>query len=75
MVEAIPKHVRCTALSVGYNLAQAAFGGTVPMIAVTLIAVTGNILVPAIYLSCCAVVSFIVISITHMAAEEAEQTV
>ena len=73
MVEAIPKHVRCTALSVGYNIAQAAFGGTVPMIAVVLISETGYILAPALYLSACALVSFAVISMTHMTREEAEQ--
>jgi MHS family proline/betaine transporter-like MFS transporter len=74
MVEAIPKHVRCTALSVGYNLAQAAFGGTVPMVAVSLIAATGYILVPSLYLVLCALVSFVVIAMTHMTQEEAEHT-
>jgi MHS family proline/betaine transporter-like MFS transporter len=72
MVEALPKHVRCTALSVGQNLAQACFGGTVPLIAVYLISTTGYSLAPAIYLTATAVVSFIVILATEPASEEAE---
>ncbi len=35
MVEALPKHVRCTGLLIGYNVVQAAFGGTEAMIAIT----------------------------------------
>ena len=60
-VESLPKHVRCTALSSGYNLAQALFGGTVPMVAVGLIAATHYPLAPSIYLTAAAVLSFLVI--------------
>jgi MHS family proline/betaine transporter-like MFS transporter len=70
MVEALPKHVRCTGLSVGQNLAQALFGGTVPLIAVYLIGATGYSLAPALYLAGTAVVSFIVILTTEAAPEE-----
>jgi MHS family proline/betaine transporter-like MFS transporter len=59
MVEAFPKHVRCSGLSVGYNLAQSIFGGTVPMVAVFLIAESGDNLAPAFYLAMAAVVSFV----------------
>jgi MHS family proline/betaine transporter-like MFS transporter len=65
MVEALPKHVRCTALSFGQNLAQAVFGGTVPMVAVALIGATGNPLAPALYLAGAGVVSFMVVLITN----------
>jgi MHS family proline/betaine transporter-like MFS transporter len=65
MVEALPKHVRCTALSFGQNLAQAVFGGTVPMVAVALIGATGNPLAPALYLAGAGVVSFAVVLITN----------
>ena len=65
MVEALPKHVRCTALSFGQNLAQACFGGTVPMVAVALIGATGNPLAPALYLAVAASVSFCVALITN----------
>ena len=71
MVEALPKHVRCTALSFGQNLAQACFGGTVPMVAVVLIGATGYPLAPALYLAAAGVVSFAVVLITNVLPEEA----
>jgi len=70
MVEALPKHVRCTALSFGQNLAQACFGGTVPMVAVALIGFTGYPLAPAIYLAAASVVSFCVVLITNALPED-----
>lgn len=57
MVEAFPKHVRCAGLSVGYNLALSIFGGTVPMVAVYLIAETGHSLAPSWYLAIAAAIS------------------
>ncbi len=57
MVEAFPKHVRCSGLSVGYNLAMSIFGGTLPMVAVYLIAETGNAVSPAWYLVIAAAIS------------------
>jgi MHS family proline/betaine transporter-like MFS transporter len=58
MVEAFPKHVRCSGLSVGYNLALSIFGGTVPVVAVFLISRTDDILSPAYYLAAAGAVSF-----------------
>lgn len=72
-VEALPKHVRCTALSSGYNLAQALFGGTVPMVAVALIKATGDRLAPAWYLSGAAVVSFLVVLTCNMLTDDGER--
>jgi MHS family proline/betaine transporter-like MFS transporter len=72
MVEALPKHVRCTSLSFGQNFAQACFGGTVPMVAVALIGATGYALAPALYLALAGVVSFIFVAITDVLPEEAE---
>jgi MHS family proline/betaine transporter-like MFS transporter len=72
MVEALPKHVRCTSLSFGQNFAQAVFGGTVPMVAVALVGATGYKLAPAIYLAAAALVSFFVVLITNVLPEEAE---
>ena len=69
-VEALPKHVRCTALSFGTNLAQAVFGGTVPMVAVALISATGYRLAPSIYLAAAAVISFLVVLTMRTAPEE-----
>jgi MHS family proline/betaine transporter-like MFS transporter len=71
MVEALPKHVRCTSLSFGQNFAQAIFGGTVPMVAVALIGATGYPLAPAVYLAAAGVVSFFVVLITNVLPEEA----
>ncbi len=63
--------MRCTALSSGYNLAQALFGGTVPMVAVALIAATHYPLAPSLYLTAAAVLSFLVILTWRKAPEEA----
>jgi len=42
MCEMFPHHVRVSAVSIGYGLAYAIFGGTAPAIAVWLISRTGN---------------------------------
>jgi MHS family proline/betaine transporter-like MFS transporter len=73
MVEALPKHVRCTALSFGQNLAQALFGGTVPMVAVALVSETGYTLAPSLYLATAGIVSFFVVLATNVLPEEAGQ--
>jgi MHS family proline/betaine transporter-like MFS transporter len=59
LVEAFPKHVRCSGLSIGYNLATSVFGGTVPLVAVFLIKVTGNPLAPSFYLVMAGAVSLL----------------
>jgi len=71
MVEALPKHVRCTSLSFGQNFAMAVFGGTVPMASVALIAATGYPLAPALYLAAAGAVSFLVVLITNALPEAA----
>jgi MHS family proline/betaine transporter-like MFS transporter len=63
MVEAFPKHVRCSGLSVGYNLALSVFGGTVPMVAIFLITTTGDFLSPAYYLALAAAISFTMVTV------------
>jgi MHS family proline/betaine transporter-like MFS transporter len=50
LVEALPREVRCTALSVSYNLSVGLFGGLAPMAATWLIRRTGDEIVPAIML-------------------------
>ena len=72
MVEALPKHVRCTSLSFGQNFAMAIFGGTVPMVSVALISATGYPLAPSLYLAGAALVSTLVVLITNVLPEEAE---
>jgi MHS family proline/betaine transporter-like MFS transporter len=57
MVEAFPARVRCTALSVGYNLAMGLLGGTTPLVAAYLIERSHNDLSPAFYIMAAAAVS------------------
>lgn len=48
--------VRCSSLSIGYNLAVAIFGGTAPLVATTLVAATGWQAAPGLYFAATAVV-------------------
>ncbi len=59
--EIFPTKVRYTALSIGYNIAVAIFGGFAPFIATWLIKVTGSNLAPAYYLIAAAVITFVVV--------------
>jgi MHS family proline/betaine transporter-like MFS transporter len=43
--------LRCSSLSIGYNLATAIFGGTAPLIATTLVSMTGWQAAPGLYLA------------------------
>lgn len=51
MAELTPWRVRCTVLSVGYNVGLALLGGTTPLVAAWLVTRTGFSLAPAVYLS------------------------
>ena len=57
MVEVFPTRVRLTALSLGYNVNFAIFGGTAPILATWLITVTGDKTAPAWYLMAVAAIS------------------
>ncbi len=59
--ELFPTRVRYTALSIGYNVAVAIFGGFAPFISTWLIQLTGSNLAPGYYLMAAATISFIVI--------------
>lgn len=48
--EQFPTESRSSSLGLAYNMGNAAFGGTAPLVIAALIGVTGNILVPAYYL-------------------------
>lgn len=61
LTEMFPRRVRVSALSVGYNISLAIFGGTTPLIATWLIARSHSDLSIAWYLIGCAVVSFLVL--------------
>ena len=47
--EILPTRVRYTALSIGYNIAVAVFGGFAPFFAQSLIDITGSKLAPSYY--------------------------
>jgi MHS family proline/betaine transporter-like MFS transporter len=59
MAELAPWRVRCTVLSVGYNISLAILGGTTPMVAAWLVSRTGFHLAPAVYLTAAAAVTFV----------------
>ncbi|MEP6887739.1 MAG: MFS transporter [Nitrospirales bacterium] len=61
VVTLFPTAQRYTGLSAGYNIAAALFGGTAPLVATLLIAWSGNILSPSLYLSLCALIALSVI--------------
>jgi MFS transporter, MHS family, proline/betaine transporter len=61
IAELFPTEVRASALSVGYNIAVAAFGGTAPFIATYLISATGNNLSPTYYVIACAIITTLVL--------------
>ncbi len=61
MVEMTPPAVRCSAISIGYNLCVGVLGGTTPMVATWLIKETGDTYSPAWYLMGAAVISLTVV--------------
>jgi MHS family proline/betaine transporter-like MFS transporter len=61
--------VRYTALSIGYNIAVAVFGGFAPFIATWLISVTGSNLAPSYYLIAAAMMFLVVLRIRETAFE------
>ncbi len=70
LVELFPTHVRYTALSFPYNLANALVGGTAPLVATSLIKWTGSLLAPAGYL----IVIALIVSISATWFKETKNT-
>lgn len=60
MIELFPARIRMSAVSIGYNLGFAVFGGTAPFVATYLIDITGDKLSPSYYLILSALISLIV---------------
>ncbi|MGW9550524.1 MFS transporter [Citricoccus zhacaiensis] len=60
-VEMFPARVRYTGASISYNLAFTIFGGTAPLVATGLIALTGNEIAPAWYILAVTVLAFAVL--------------
>ena len=61
VVENFPPPARYTGLSLGYNLGNGFLGGTIPIIAEWLVSYTHIIISPAIYVSICAVITWLVV--------------
>ncbi|HEX5385525.1 MAG TPA: MFS transporter [Gemmatimonadales bacterium] len=59
MAELAPWRVRCTVLSVGYNLSVALLGGSTPMVAAWLVSRTQVALAPGVYLAIAAATSLV----------------
>jgi MHS family proline/betaine transporter-like MFS transporter len=57
MVELFPTRTRYSGVAIGYNAGQAILGGTAPLIATGLIELSGNNLLPAVYLVICSVMA------------------
>jgi MHS family proline/betaine transporter-like MFS transporter len=66
--EIFPTRVRYTALSIGYNIAVAIFGGFAPFIATFLVRVTDNSHAPAVYVIIAAIITLIVLVRTRETA-------
>jgi proline/betaine transport protein TphA len=58
LAELFHVRMRNTSMALGYNLSQGFFGGTAPLIAILLVAKTGNHYSPSFYLIFCAIVSW-----------------
>jgi MFS transporter, MHS family, proline/betaine transporter len=59
MVEAFPARVRCSAVSIGYNLCLGIIGGTTPLVATWLIQRSHDDLSPAYYVMASAAISLV----------------
>lgn len=64
LAELFPTKVRYSGFAVSFNLANAIFGGTAPLIATWLIATSGNLLAPGWYLMIVAVVALIAVAVS-----------
>ena len=60
MVEITPREVRCSAISIGYNLCVGVLGGMTPMVATWLIQRTHHDLAPAYFMTAAALISLVV---------------
>src|SRR6185369_8633433 len=75
MVEATPRAVRCSAISIGYNLCVGLLGGISPLVATWLIQRTHDDLTPAYYVMGAALISLVVaVELPKTASTEGEPT-
>jgi len=62
LVEAAPAQVRCTAVSLGYNLCQGVIGGLTPLVATWLVERTGDEIAPAFLIMASAAVTAVTLT-------------
>jgi MHS family proline/betaine transporter-like MFS transporter len=75
MVEATPRAVRCSAISIGYNLCVGLLGGISPLVATWLIQRTHDDLTPAYYVMGAALISLVAaVELPKTASTEGEAT-
>jgi MHS family proline/betaine transporter-like MFS transporter len=65
MYAQLPKHLRCTVLSLGFNLGVGVVGGLTPLIATLLIEKTQDVLAPGWYLAAAAALSLVALLFTR----------
>ncbi|NMR31508.1 MFS transporter [Arthrobacter sp. SF27] len=70
LAEMFPTRVRYSGFAVSFNLSNALFGGTAPMMATLLIAATANNLAPAFYLVAAAIISLVAVSLSRETSNE-----
>lgn len=61
LVEMAPTKLRCSTVSMGYNISMAVFGGTTPIVATYLVSRTGDDFMPVYYVMAATIVSLFVI--------------
>jgi MHS family proline/betaine transporter-like MFS transporter len=61
LIELLPTHIRCSGVSVPFNIGNALFGGTGPFVATYLIHATGKPVAPSFYLMLAGVVMFLIV--------------
>lgn len=59
MIEQVDTSLRCTSVGFGYNLGQALFGATAPMVNMMLIKQFDNVMMPSFYLMFTAIIAFV----------------
>jgi MHS family proline/betaine transporter-like MFS transporter len=64
VVENYPLPARYTGLSLGYNIGNALFGGTAPLVCEWLITKTNSLYAPALYITACALITGAVVFFT-----------
>lgn len=60
LVDMFPTKIRLTGMSLPYNLANALFGGTAPLVATKLIALSNWPVIPGLYLTLLATITFLI---------------